>query len=91
MPDYTKFDRRVDSIVAELRTEWSPEVPDLSADRRKQIARWLHAHADQAAKIAYDRTPTGFCRTITVTAEDVERVAEGEVPSERRPGATGPT
>lgn len=91
MPDYTKFDRRVDSIVAELRTEWSPEVPDLPADRRREIARWLHAHADQAAKIAYDRTPTGFCRTITVTAEDVERVAEGEVPSERRPGAPGPT
>jgi hypothetical protein len=77
MPDYTKFDRRVDSIVAELRTVWSPEVPDLPAERRRQIARWLHSHADQAARVVYDRTHTGFCRTITVTAEDVERVAEG--------------
>jgi hypothetical protein len=91
MPDYTKFDRRVNSIVAELRTEWSPDVPDLPADRRGKIARWLHAHADQAAKVAYDRTPTGFCRTITVTAEDVERAAESRAPGEIRPGAPGPT
>jgi hypothetical protein len=76
MPDYSKFDHRVDSIVAELRTVWSPEVPDLPADRRGKIARWLHAHADQAANVVYDRTHTGFCRTITVTAKDVERVAE---------------
>lgn len=77
MADYNKFDRRVDALVAELRTVWSPGVADLPAERRGPVAAWLHAHADRAAQVAYDRTHTGFCRTITVTAEDVERVAEG--------------
>jgi hypothetical protein len=78
MPDYTKFDRRVDRMVAELRTVWSREVADLPAERREELARWLHDHADQAELVSYDRTHTGFCRTITVTAADVEKRAENQ-------------
>lgn len=77
MADYTKYDRRVDSIVTEQRTVWSPDVAELPAERRAEIARWLHAHPDRAAQVVYDRTHTGFCRTITVTAEDAAGMAKG--------------
>ena len=34
----------------------------------------LHANPAQAADLAYTRLHTGFCRQISVTAEDLERL-----------------
>ena len=72
MADYVKYDRRVDSLVAEFRTHWSPELADLSAERRQEMAQWVHTHPDRAASVVYDRTHTGFRRTVTVQPADLQ-------------------
>ena len=41
---------------------------------RGEIADKLHADAAACSQLEYVRVPTGFCRKITVTAEDIERV-----------------
>lgn len=74
MSDYNKYDPRVDSLVMETRTLWDPSVGQLSEEDKAWLAQIVHQHPEQAVKIAYDRTHTGFTRTITVTAEDVARI-----------------
>ncbi|MCA9080072.1 MAG: hypothetical protein KDA58_05905 [Planctomycetaceae bacterium] len=79
MAAYNKFDPRVDSLVVESRTVWSPEVADLSTEERAVIARAIHAQANLASQIEYERAHTGFTRTITVTAADIERIYQQSV------------
>lgn len=74
MSDYNKYDPRVDSLVMETRTLWDPSVGQLSEEDKAWLAQIVHQQPEQAVKIAYDRTHTGFTRTITVTAEDVARI-----------------
>lgn len=71
MPD--KFDRYRESLVVETATVW-PVDCDLASDLRDGIAEKLHADPAACAQLEYIRVPTGFCRKITVTAEDIERV-----------------
>ena len=42
--------------------------------RREQIATALHGDPEQATDLQYVRVHTGFCREITVTEDDVERL-----------------
>ena len=74
MADYTKYDPRVDSLVMETRTDWDPSVGKLTDEDKEWLARVVHEHPESAAKIAYDRSHTGFTRTITVTADDIVRI-----------------
>jgi hypothetical protein len=74
MADYTKYDPRVDSLVMETRTEWDPSVGKLSDEDKLWLSRVVHERPAEAAKIAYDRSHTGFTRTITVTADDIVRI-----------------
>ena len=73
MPD--KFDPYREALVVETVTIWSPEAAQAVADRKESVAQKLHADASGCANLEYIRVPTGFCRRITVTPEDVARVS----------------
>ena len=79
MASLTKYDRRHESLVMELRTRFDGECGELPADDRRWLAGRLHADPPAAAGLEYVRTPTGFARTITATRADVERLWRAEV------------
>ena len=79
MADYTKFDPRVDALVMEARTEWDPSIGKLSPEDQAWLAKLVHADAANAKNISYDRSHTGFVRTIKVTAEDVARIYQSRL------------
>jgi hypothetical protein len=68
------YDARRETLVNETRTLWDPELARLSEADKQWLARAVHARPDQAAKIGYERSHTGFIRQITVTVADVERL-----------------
>ncbi|HIE99561.1 MAG TPA: hypothetical protein EYG03_13525 [Planctomycetes bacterium] len=69
-----KFDARIDDLVMETRTDWDPSVGDLSAEDRRWVSTAIHNNPQNAINIVYERTHTGFTRTITVTLEDIQRL-----------------
>lgn len=69
-----KFDPRIDSLVMETRTNWDASVGALSDEDRRWVAKSIHEHPQLATQIAYERSHTGFTRTITVTLEDIQRL-----------------
>jgi hypothetical protein len=74
MASEDKFDPRRETLVMETRTFWDPELGSLSAADKEWLARAVHEQPEKAAKIAYERSHTGFVREITVTVADVERL-----------------
>jgi hypothetical protein len=70
MPD--KFDRYRESLVVENNTIWPAEYQGLEAAEKTRIEQALHADPKRCAQLEYVRMHTGFCRQITVTAEDVK-------------------
>ena len=69
------FDPYREALVVETDTLW-PEGLDavLSPQQQRRIAEQLHADPRQAARLEYVRLHTGFCRKITVTTEDLQRL-----------------
>ncbi len=75
MANYNKFDPRLESLVVETATHWSPDLAKrISDDDKKWLAEELHRNPRLATNIHYERTHTGFIRHITVTEEDIERL-----------------
>jgi len=72
MPD--PFDAYRDALVVETRTIWPEELAQVGPDERRRVEERLHADPASAGELAYVRLHAGFCRQITVTAEDLERV-----------------
>lgn len=72
MPD--KFDPYRESLVMETATIWPEEYEELESKKRARIENALHADPEQCSQLEYVRVHTGFCRTITVTDEDLERI-----------------
>ena len=72
MPD--KFDPYREALVMETSTIWPEELDGLDTKEKARIAQALHEDAASVAGLQYVRTHTGFCRTITVTEDDVARV-----------------
>lgn len=68
------FDPYREALVVEIETIWPSEYDDLPPARKMQLERALHADAANCANIEYVRMHTGFCRQITATAADVQRV-----------------
>ena len=66
-----KFDVYREALVMEEDTIWPDgvEVADKAITHRA-----LHDSDEQCGTIEYVRTHTGFCRKITATAEDIQRV-----------------
>ena len=69
-----KLDPRVDDLVMETRTMCDDSVGELSAEDRQWVAAEIHKQAASASNILYERSHTGFTRTITVTLEDIQRL-----------------
>jgi hypothetical protein len=72
MPD--KFDPYREALVVEEDTIWSEDLEEVSPAERLLIERQLHDDPASCAHLAYVRVHTGFCRQITVTAEDLQRL-----------------
>ncbi len=68
-----KFDRYREALVVETETVWPKECDDTDSSTRSKIEQKLHADAAACSQLEYVRLPTGFCRKITVTTEDIER------------------
>ncbi len=79
MAAYNKFDKRLESLVVETRTDWGEDVGDLSAEDRAWVAQALHHNPQLAGRISYERAHTGFTRIIAVTADDIARLYETRV------------
>jgi hypothetical protein len=72
MPD--PFDPYRESLVVESTTQWPVDVTEIDEPTRQRIAEALHADPASASHLEYVRTHTGFCRQITVTQEDIQRL-----------------
>ena len=69
-----KFDPYREALVMEVVTVWPEEYDDLEPAERQRIEQALHAAPESCSTLEYLRTHTGFCRKITVTADDVQRI-----------------
>ena len=69
-----KCDPYREALVVEERTVWPDGLAGVGPHERGELEKRLHAEPGQAKELEYVRLPTGFCRQITVTAEDVERL-----------------
>lgn len=70
-----KFDPYREALVMETNTVWPPDFDDLSPAEKTALEEKLHANPGACSQIEYVRTHTGFCRQITVTPADVERLS----------------
>jgi hypothetical protein len=68
------FDPYREALVVETNTVWPAEFDTLSPGEKATIEAKLHATPQEAADLDFTRLHTGFCRDITVTPGDVERV-----------------
>ena len=68
------FDPYREALVDETNTIWPDEFAQLPPAEKARIDAALHAAPQEAAELDYTRLHTGFCRDITVTEADVERV-----------------
>ena len=69
-----KFDPRIDALVMETRTHWDPSVGNLSDEDRRWVSVTIHQQPQLASHIEYERSHTGFTRTIVVALEDIQRL-----------------
>lgn len=69
------YDPYREALVVETNTIWPDDYDDLAVTERARLENLLHAEPQAAANLDYVRLHTGFCREITVTPEDVERVS----------------
>jgi hypothetical protein len=71
------FDPYREALVMETETVWPAAYDDWESAAQQRVSEQLHADPEQAADLEYVRTHTGFCRQITVTADDLERLGAG--------------
>ncbi len=74
MPD--KFDPYREALVLETNTIWPEDLEDLGAAERAAVERALHADPGSCGNLEYVRVHSGFCRQITVTGADLDRVRQ---------------
>ncbi len=74
-PMPNQFDPYRDALVVEKHTVWPDEYEDWSENDRSRIEMLLHATPEEALDLDYVRQHSGFARIITVTPDDLERVA----------------
>ncbi len=72
------FDPYREALVVEAVTVWPEELADVDPAERGRVEQRLHAEPQEAADLEYVRLHTGFCRRITVTAEDLGRLRRSE-------------
>lgn len=72
MPE--KFDPYREALVVETSTIWPEDCDPLEPAEKARIEQALHADPARCAHLEYIRMHTGFCRRITVTADDLKRL-----------------
>ena len=70
-----KFDPYREALVMETTTIWPPALEALPAGEKVRLEERLHGDPAACAALEYVRTHTGFCRQITVTEADVQRLS----------------
>ena len=70
-----KFDPYREALVMETNTIWPNQFDDLMPSEKAKIEAKLHAEPQSCGQLEYVRTHTGFCRQITVTEADVQRLS----------------
>ncbi len=70
------FDPYREAVVVETSTVWPEEYDELEPSEKQRIAAALHADPESCTGLEYVRMHTGFCRQITVTEADVDRVTQ---------------
>ena len=68
------FDPYREALVMEQVTVWGPLNEQFDPAEQEEIAAKLHTAAEDACELEYQRTHTGFCRVITVTEDDLQRL-----------------
>lgn len=68
------FDPYREALVVEQHTIWPEEYDSWDEAERDRVGVQLHADPQAAADLDYVRLHSGFCRQITVTPADLERV-----------------
>ena len=69
-----QFDAYREALVMETNTVWPDSIEGVEGAERERLETKLHAVPDQCAHIEYVRVHSGFCRLITVTEQDLQRV-----------------
>ncbi len=69
-----QFDPYRESLVIETDTEWPAELAPVDRSVQARLEQQLHSQPKDASQIEYVRLHTGFCRKITVTPADLERL-----------------
>ena len=72
-----EYDPYREKLVVETLTHWPDEFDDWDLPNRLAAESKLHAEPENAADLDYIRQHTGFCRRITVTADDLARIGMG--------------
>ncbi|MEZ6119049.1 MAG: hypothetical protein R3C28_21110 [Pirellulaceae bacterium] len=73
MPD--KFDPYREALVLETNTVWPDEYDHLDHGQKAEFESALHADPENASQLEYVRVHSGFCRQITVTQDDLDRIS----------------
>jgi hypothetical protein len=73
-----KYDPYREALVIETTTLWPTECTGLDASEKARIEAALHANPQPCGGLEYVRLHTGFCRQITVTPDDLQRVRGGQ-------------
>jgi hypothetical protein len=69
-----EFDAYREALVVETRTWWPDEYDGWDESQKAQVAARLHGDPKTCQQLVYERMHKGFCRTITVTPEDLQRL-----------------
>ena len=70
-----KFDPYREALVVETATDWPQDCAHVEPQRRPALEEKLHADPAACAQLEYIRVHTGFCRRITVTPADLDRLS----------------
>ena len=70
-----KFDPYREALVMETTTVWPAQFADLPVTERHRLEEKLHGDPKACRHLDYVRSHTGFCRQITVTEGDVQRLS----------------
>jgi hypothetical protein len=68
------YDPYREALVVETLTLWSEEYDGWDEATKARIEKQLQSNPQAAAEMDYERLHTGFCRKITVTPEDLQRL-----------------
>ena len=70
------FDPYREALVVETNTIWPDEYDDWDVRDKSAVESKLHSDPQQCTEMDYVRMHTGFCRQVTVTPADLERLGK---------------